>query len=257
VDLLCFCEWLDAHGGHGFRPPLVHAMSIWGRSEPLEPFLAQGVADGLLERGDGDFFQLFSVPGRPGEVAFNCPRLSGRRDGADPADLSRAHIEGRRAIRRLLRFCRARLPGFETAYVSQIAAIAGVRESRRIVGEYALTSEDCAAARKFPDAIARCNYPLDIHDPDRAGGKYQQKLAPGEWYEVPYRCLLPLGVENLLVAGRCISADFEAQSSARIQAPVRAMGEAAGLASALSLERGVSPRALNPGLVRAAMRWIE
>jgi hypothetical protein len=257
VDLLRFCEWLDARGGHGFRPPIIHYMSIWGRNEPLEPVLEAAVRDGLLERADGDFFQMFSVPGRPGEVAFNCPRLPGRRDGADPWDLSRAHIEGRRAIRRLLAFCRARLPGFEDAYISQIAPMAGVRESRRIVGEYTLTTDDCAAARKFPDAVARCNYPLDIHDPDRPGGRYQQKLAPGEWYEVPYRCLLPLGVENLLVAGRCISADFEAQSSVRIQAPVRAMGEAAGLAAAISVENGISPRALDARLVRAAMGWIE
>jgi hypothetical protein len=149
--------------------------------------------------------------------------------------------------------CRARLPGFEDAYLSQVAPMAGVRETRRIVGEYTLTAGDCATARKFPDAIARCNYPLDIHDPDRPGGTYRQPLAPGQWYEIPYRCLLPLGVEGLLVAGRCISADFEAQSSARIQAPVRAMGEAAGLAAALSLEHGATPRALDPDLVRAAM----
>jgi hypothetical protein len=125
----------------------------------------------------------------------------------------------------------------------------GVRESRRIVGDYVLTAADCAAAEKFPDAVARCNYPLDIHDPHRPGGRYAQSVPEGDWYEIPYRCLLPKGVEDLLVAGRCISADFEAQSSLRIQPVVRALGESAGLAAARSLQRSISPRLFSwPGL---------
>lgn len=246
VDLLRFCEWIDEHGGHGFRPPIVHYLSVWGRNAPLEPFLEQAVKDGVIERRDGDFFQLFGVPGRPGEVAFNCPRLPGNRNGADPAELTRAQIEGRRAIRRLLAFVRGYLPGFEGAYISQTAAMVGVRETRRIVGDYVLTAADCAAGRKFPDAVARCNYPVDIHDPNNPGGKLYQPLPDGDWYEIPYRCLLPKGVENLLVVGRCLSADFEAQSSLRIQPPMRIAGEAAGIAAAWSVQNGITPRDYEP-----------
>lgn len=246
VDIVRFCEWIDERGGHGFRPPVIHYRSSWGNNEPLEPFLERAVQDGVLDRRDGDFFQFFAVPGRPGEIAFNCPRLPGNRNGADPVELSRAHVEGRRAIRRILAFVRGYLPGFERAYISQMAPMVGVRESRRIVGDYTLTAADCAAGRKFPDSIARCNYPVDIHLPDDAGVNYRQVLPEGDWYEIPYRCLLPVGIDNLLVAGRCISADFEAQSSMRIQAPVRAIGEAAGRAAALSLAQNVSPRAFSP-----------
>lgn len=246
VDIVRFCEWIDERGGHGFRPPVIHYRSAWGANEPLEPFLEQAVKGGVLDRRDGDFFQLFAVPGRAGEIAFNCPRLPGNRNGADPVELSRAQIEGRRAIRRVLAFVRGYLPGFENSYISQIAPMVGVRETRRIVGEYTLTGADCAAGRKFADAVARCNYPVDIHLPNNAGVTYRRVMPEGDWYEIPYRCLLPMRVDNLLVAGRCISADFEAQSSMRIQAPVRAIGEAAGRAAALSLAQNISPKAFSP-----------
>jgi hypothetical protein len=246
VDIIRFCEWIDEHGGYGARPPIIHYLSSWGNGKALEPFLEQAVKDGVLHRRDGDFFQLFGVPGRTNEIAFNCPRLPGNRDGSDPAELTRAHIEGRQAIRRILRFVRGYLPGFESAYVSQMAPMVGVRESRRIVGEYILTGADCAAARKFPDSVAKCNYPVDIHLPNDSGVNLHHVLPEGDWYEIPYRCLVPMGVENLLVAGRCISADFEAQSSMRVQVPVRAIGEAAGRAAAISLRDGVTPREYEP-----------
>jgi len=107
-----------------------------------------------------------------------------------------------------------------------------------------------ACAKKFDDAICRNSYPLDIHaDKDKHHPKIT-RLPAGEYHEMPYRCLVPLAVENLLVAGRCVSASFEAQSSIRIQSNCRAMGEAAAVACAMSIRAGISPRALDGKLLR-------
>ena len=108
--------------------------------------------------------------------------------------------------------------------------------------------------RKFADAILRNNYPLDIHRDPEDDKPSLTKLPEGEYHEVPYRCLVPLAIEHLLVAGRCLSASFEAQSSVRIQPNCRAMGQAAGLASALSLQAGITPRAQDGVELRAALR---
>jgi hypothetical protein len=233
-------------------PPLVEAAMVWGRSDPLEPLFREAVSERILEEQDGNYFQVFSVPGRPGELSFNCPRIAGRVDGTDVNDLSRAEVAGRQAVRRLLAFCRRYLPGCENSYVVQVAPMVGVRESRRILGDYVLTLEDIATARKFPDAVARNNYPVDIHaaSPGTPGGTLAHRLGPDEYYEIPYRCLLPRGVENLLVAGRCLSATFEAQSSLRIQLPLRAVGQAAGTAAAAAVKMGIPPRQLDGAALR-------
>ena len=106
----------------------------------------------------------------------------------------------------------------------------GIRESRRVVGEYCLTEQDHALARKFSDPIARNRYPVDIH---LNKGIRHETYPPGEFHDIPYRCLVAKGIKNLWVAGRCSSADFVAQSAIRIQPVCRAMGEAAGIAAAL------------------------
>jgi hypothetical protein len=194
------------------------------------------------------------MAGRPGELAFNCPRIAEHTDGTDIEHLSAAMRSGRRAIRRYVEFCRRYLPGCEQGYLVLSAPMVGVRETRRIMGEYVLTAEDVLAGRRFPDAVARSNYPIDIHrDPGEEGGGLRH-LPPGTFYEIPYRCLVPRGVDNLLTAGRCLSASFAAQGSVRIQSNCRALGEAAGLAAALSLRQGVAPRALDGAMVRAELQ---
>lgn len=260
VDLRRFGEFLASLGRHdvmeaaeGSDVPLIHTAMVWGKGWTLEPLFRQAVRDGVLEESDGNYFQLFSMAGRPGELSFNCPRINSDVDGTNPFHLTRAQIKGREITRRYVHFSQRYLPGCENAYLVGTAPMVGVRESRRIRGEYYLTVEDVLGARKFPDAICRNNYPLDIHrDPE------DEKLTPtrlpeGEYHEVPYRCLLPLGIENLLVAGRCLSASFEAQSSVRIQTNCRAMGEAAAVASALSLRKDVAPRRLDGTEVRARL----
>jgi hypothetical protein len=211
------------------------------------------VADGVLRESDGNYFQVFSMAGRPGELAFNCPRIGADTRGTDPFHLTRAQVKGREITQRYVEFCRRYLPGCEASYLVGTAPMVGVRESRRIRGEYYLTTDDVLGGRKFADAILRNNYPLDIHR-DTDDKLTMTRLPPDEYHEVPYRCLVPLGVNNLLVAGRCLSASFEAQSSVRIQPNCRAMGQAAGLAAVLSLRAGITPRALDGVELRQALR---
>jgi hypothetical protein len=145
------------------------------------------------------------------------------------------------------------VPGFERAYLEQSGAQIGVRESRRIRGDYALTGDDVVNARKFPDAIARSNYPIDIHNP-AGSGTVIEEVPAGDYYEIPYRCLLPVGMDNLLVAGRCASATHEGQSSLRVMPQCFAMGQAAGVAAAMAVRDGISPRQVDAEELRRALR---
>jgi hypothetical protein len=189
---------------------------------------------------------------REGEVNINTTRISGR-DPTELASLTDAEIEGRRQVYRVIRFLKRYVPGFEKAHLISTGSQIGIRETRRIVGEYTLTGSDVLEARRFPDSIARGSYPVDIHDPSGKGWGVQFVKEGGD-YDIPYRCLVPKEIENLLVAGRCISADHEAIGSTRVMAPCMAMGQAAGLAAALSIEQNVPPRRLDIGLLREALR---
>jgi FAD-dependent oxidoreductase family protein len=182
------------------------------------------------------------------EVTVNMTRVVGI-DPLDPDDLTRAEVEARAQVMQLLEFFRRDVPGFANARIAATATQIGVRESRRIVGEYTLTARDVLEARSFDDAVARSAYPIDIHNP-AGSGTTTQRLAPGASYEIPYRCLVPQGAEDLLVAGRCISTTHEALASTRLTPTVMTLGQAAGTAAALSLQRGVSPRRLDGAVLR-------
>ena len=130
---------------------------------------------------------------------------------------------------------------FIIAILMMSAAEIGVRESRKIVGEYVLTERDCVNCVKFDDAIAACNYEIDIHNPEGAGTSHYF-FPKGAYYTIPYRCLVPRGVENMLVAGRCISSDHGAQASYRVMSTVCCIGEAAGTAAALAAKDGCGVR---------------
>jgi hypothetical protein len=230
----------------------------------------EGVLSRLVETG-----YLGPLPGRKPEgiEVYVCTAHSRNCRTVDAEDLTRIAIEQRRQIKEMVEFYRKYVPGFEDCWLIYSAPILGVRDSRRIVGEYVLTGEDIALARKFPDAIARDTHGFDIHNPtdlphikhihmkqpkepavcfpsEDKPGMYDAYLRPGEYYEIPYRCLVPLKVDNLLVAGRCISATFEAQSGARLIFTCMTMGQAAGTAAALSIQHNVTPRKLDAQLLR-------
>lgn len=190
---------------------------------------------------DRDRLLFFGLP-RESEVSVNTLRVS-RVLGTDPRDLSRAEVELRSQVPWLVSFFKENIPGFANSYLLETAAQIGVRETRHIVGDYTLTAQDVFSQRKFEDTIAHASYPMDIHSPDGSGMKLidPRKNNPESFYQIPYRCMVPQGVENLLVTGRCISAEHEASASARISATCMALGEAAGRAAGL-LKSGQSFR---------------
>jgi glycine/D-amino acid oxidase-like deaminating enzyme len=189
---------------------------------------------------------------QPDVVHFNTTRVTGK-SGTSAEDLTAAEFEARRQVVELVRFLVRDVPGFEHAYLQQIGTQIGIRESRRIGGDYALTGDDVVSARKFPDGIARSNYPIDIHNPAGAGTVIRDVPA-GDYYEIPYRCLLPLGIENLLVVGRAISSTHEGQSSLRVMPQCFAMGQAAGTAAAMAVKARLTPRQVDPEALRTALR---
>ena len=129
----------------------------------------------------------------------------------------------------------------------------GVRESRMIDGEYTLTKDDLLSCKIFEDTVAVCNYDIDIHSPDGSGTSHYY-FPSGKYYGIPYRCMIPKNAENLLVAGRCVSADHDAQASLRIMPTCSNLGEAAGIAAALSLENNSLVREVNVDRLREILR---
>ncbi len=239
VDTARLCAFLNMNGQGQTGENFMHFWMVWGKNSTLEPLFRQAVANGVLLERDGDYFQGFSIPGRPGEISFNCPRIrADLHDGADPWQLSAAQVDGREAIDRLTAFCRQFLPGCETAFIGVVAPMVGVRESRRIVGEYTLTLPDILDCARFPDSICRNHYPVDIHSV-KGGAKLLHErdgtapyFAKDAYHEIPFRAIVPVGVTNLLVPGRAASSSFEAQSAIRVQQNCHSMGEAAGVAAA-------------------------
>jgi hypothetical protein len=225
-------------------PPLIEFAMVPGGNWPLEKHFKEGVEEGLLEESDMVYFQAFSIPGMPGVIAFNCPRIIGNYKGFNADHLTEAVIQGRRRISRLFRFLKKKIPGFENSFIAMTAPMVGVRESRRIIGEYVLSAQDYFNASKFEDAVSRNRYPIDIHLPT-SSLPGERKLGPCEYHEIPYRSLIPVKVENLIVACRALSASFEAHGAVRIQPNMRAVGQAAGVAAALCVKRGIRPRQLD------------
>ncbi len=189
----------------------------------------------------------------PGVMATNMTRV---RD-VDPLDLyqlSKAEIEGRRQALEYARFLIEQIPGYEKAALGGLSTQIGIRESRRIFGEYRLTRADVLSARKFEDVIAQCGAPIEEH---HAGQDTRWEYLPeGETYHIPYRCLLPQKVEGLLVAGRCLSADHDAHASVRSMGQCMAMGQAAGTAAVIALKHHCPPRAIPVPELQSELRKI-
>jgi hypothetical protein len=209
----------------------------WRGVHGLWQLVADATAAGELDLPREDI--LFFATPHDHEVSVNSTRVAGR--GNDVWDISRAEWVSRRQMRQIAEFLKHRVPGFEASYNAQSGANVGVRETRRVCGEYHLTGHDVLTARRFDDAIARGSYPVDIHSPE-GKGTVLHRLPLTEDYDVPLRCLLPRGVERLLVAGRCISGTHEAHSSYRVTPIAMATGHAAGVCAALAARAGVTPR---------------
>lgn len=246
IDLAEFAAWIEQMDPEMKNSAVYHhpnghwmlttAHTLDGPGWVLRPVFEAGIKEGLITEAEATYFQVFSVPGMPGVLSFNCPRIATDHplDPLDPEDTHHAYYTGRQQIARLVNFCIAKFPGFQEAFLMQVASQLGIRESRRIQGRSVLNDEDILACRKFGDqAVARCSYPIDIHqaspNADKGG---LHKLREGDYYEIPLSALQASTVDNLLAVGRCISATFVAQSSLRIQAVCWAMGESAGKVAA-------------------------
>jgi hypothetical protein len=212
----------------------------WRGVHGLWDLIRQAAAAGELQLSREDL--LFFATPHEREVSVNSTRVT-KVLGTDVWNLSYAEWESRRQMRQIAAFLRRYVPGFEKAYVVQSGVHIGVRETRRILGDYQLTAEDILQARKFPDVIARSTYPVDIHNPEGAGTTLK-RVPPGDAYDIPLRSLLPQNIDGVLVAGRCISGTHEAHSSYRVMPVAMATGQAAGVCAALAVRQKKSPRAV-------------
>lgn len=179
-----------------------------------------------------------------GQLKLNATRVNTRKID-DLETLSASEVEGRNQVRSLVNFIKKYIPGCENAEICAMGDYIGVRESRRVIGEYILNREDVLSGARFPDAIGCGAYPIDKHKPDDYG---DDVILDDVWieledaYDIPYRCLLPLGIDNLLVAGRPISTTHDAMGSTRLMVHCMVTGQAAGAAAALSIRSRKNPR---------------
>lgn len=188
------------------------------------------------------------VAGEPETVAMMWTHMHGL-SGVDADDLTQGIIEGRRQVQKCMELLGSTREAVGDVVLSETAMQVGVRETRRVLGDYYLSVEDLLNGRRFDDGICKVNFPVDIHDPDGRGIN-TRIIDP---YEIPYRCLLPKSVDQLLVAGRCISGSHEAHASYRVTGNCVAMGEAAGTAAATAVQEGVSPRKLDGRQIRLSL----
>ena len=192
---------------------------------------------------------IFMTGMAPDEWWVNMSRVNGV-DATDPEQYTHGEEECIKQNAEIVRYLKAFIPGFENAYVDRVAPFMGIRETRRIIGEYILTEQDIFDCARFDDAIGVAAYPVDLHHP--VGGDCTLMWCP-DCYDIPYRCLVPLKVDGLICAGRDISATHLALASVRVMGPAMCLGEAAGKAAALCARDGVQPRDLDVRKLRKAL----
>ena len=188
----------------------------------------------------------------PGAYWVNWAGVPETVNGTNPYDLSRATVAGRKVAYELLRFLRDRIRGMKNADIIATAAKIGLRETRRVTGEYMLSGDEVLQGMKFKDGIGACAWPIELVDPVK--GRKFISLKDEDFYLIPYRCLIPKQVDNLLMAGRFISCTHEAQASVRVMGPAAVMGQAAGVAAARSIKEKLSPRMLDVVLLQGELR---
>ena len=259
---LCFVlanvRGFDDGTGQPPRRPDITWSAVPGEPTVLDRIRAdprfQSIPDGHLVRGWVG----------PGCMGFNAGHVYGV-DNTDPVSLSRGIAEGRRLAQAYRDALAEYLPEFfADAFLVSTGSLLGTRETRRIIADYELTVDDYVARRSFADEICRNAYFIDIHlaSTENAGGaNWEQrvhnrftKYGPGESHGIPYRCLLPVGLRNVLVAGRCIGTDRPSNASVRVMPVCLNTGEAAGVAAAMALRHAGAVRAVAPEPLRGRLR---
>lgn len=230
----------------------------------VEPYFQDARADGSLVFPHRDRVQFYDYP-RPGVLHFNMTRIN-ELSALSAPDLTKAEVEGRRQALAIAEWLTRSVPFFENAWLEKVACQVGVRETRHILGPYVVTHEDIKEGRKFPDGVVRSAYFIDIHSPKGPGFDHEQskwrikgsyRPPAGDYYEVPYRAMLPLGVENLLIACRALSCTHEGAGAVRVMATMTALGEAAGIAGAKAALAKKSPHELDGRKIRALLGYLD
>ncbi|MFB5761243.1 FAD-dependent oxidoreductase [Paenibacillus medicaginis] len=224
------------------RPQFNRFLKESGDTGQLHKTVERAIKDGALPEGRKSISGLAWISNYL--VGVNFGHVFGV-DGTLAEDLTRGAIEGRRTAERQLQFFRRYVSGFERAHMVASGEQLGIRETRRIEGDYILTVDDFLAARSFPDDIARNAYYIDIHLANSKSEMTFNHLPPGVSHGVPYRIMLPVGIDNLWVAGRCVSSDRAVQGSLRVMPNCFSMGQAAGTAAALALRDGSGSRGIS------------
>ena len=189
-----------------------------------------------------------------GTMMINTPRICGV-DGTDGASLTRGVMNGRREIFELFALMRKHFPGFANARLKAVASLMGIRETRRIVGDFVLTVDDVVSGIEFPDTIGFSTHGWDLPDPRRPSYQPMRKVVRRRPYTpIPYRCLVPRPIRNLICPGRAISVERHVLGPLRVQAPCFAMGEAAGLAAAMVVNQGIAFRDVDVTSLREGLR---
>lgn len=195
--------------------------STWDENKKwaLDKYLKLAVDDGILLEQDRSYFQIFSVAGGNGQVAFNCPRLNNFND--NPFKASLELISGYKAIYRLSNFVKKYFPGFKNAVITNISPVTGIREERRIKSKYIYKEQDLLSGKTFDNSVLSSNYSIDIHS-DKKDGSILQKT---ESYQLPIDALMSADIGNLFAIGKLVGAEFKAHSALRVQKSCMSMGE--------------------------------
>ncbi len=229
-----------------YKKSLTKRLSEKYRQWQVEGKITNPREDVLWFRGDG--------LGK-GIAHFNTTRIV-KLDPTDPFAVSRAEMEARKQVHELMALIKCgEFPEFANAHLVSIAAGIGVRESRKLKGVHILTAQELKDCTRFPDSIALGNYDIDIHNPEGAGTSHYY-FAPGDYYTIPYRSLLPKEFDNLLTGGRCISATHEAQASIRIMPICATTGQAAGVAAAVAHKTGKTAHTVEVATVQERLRAL-
>ncbi|MGG1552183.1 FAD-dependent oxidoreductase [Paenibacillus ferrarius] len=221
----------------GLTQPMTLMFMMQNTGKPVKPFLPEGcyyyekVSD--LPQGR----HLYWERNEDGQLLVNMTRVKG--NGATIKDTNYAETEALRQVFSIVHYLQRN--GFETYTLSHVANQVGVRETNQIRGLYTLTEQDVVEGRRFADVVAQTNYEIDIHSPDGSKTTDERHVSG---YDIPYRCMVPAEVTNLLVAGRSISTTHVAMSSMRVQPTCYALGQAAGIAASIALEDACDVRSV-------------
>ena len=196
---------------------------------------------------------IFTSTPNPGEVTINCSGAIEAHSIAGFEDRAKQEVFSQKCLYDVAEALRLYVPGFENAYLTVIAGLLGIRESRRIIGDYKVTLEDFKSARQFEDSIGRGAMPAGTHTADGVT-MVVYDLEPGKSMSIPYRCMLPQSKEGLLVAGRCVSYEAPVANCIRCMPQCMVMGEAAGTAAAIAVKTGTTPRNVDIDMLHEALK---